>query len=114
MPSGGKRKGAGAPIGNRNALKHGGRAKVIYGVPLNKVLSPFEYKALCLEQMAALKELNEIDGGSGYSYSVYLNHKHRYLGAIEFNERKQKTRSEKTDRAFNKYFSDAMKRFRST
>ncbi len=47
MPRGGKREGAGAPKGNRNALKHGGRAKVLYGIPLNKKLSRFEYRALC-------------------------------------------------------------------
>ena len=43
MARGGKRVGAGAPKGNRNALKHGGRAKVHYGVPLDKTLSSFEY-----------------------------------------------------------------------
>ena len=47
MARGGKRVGAGAPKGNRNALKHGGRAKVHYGVPLDKTLSSFEYRALC-------------------------------------------------------------------
>ena len=51
MARGGKRKGAGAPKGNKNALKHGGRAKVMHGVPLDKELSDFEYKALCLVQL---------------------------------------------------------------
>jgi len=111
MPRGGKRVGAGAPKGNGNALKHAGRAKVFYGVPLDKELTRFEYRALCLEQMATLKELDEIDGGSGYSYSMYLKHKHRYRGAVEFNERRNKARSEKSGRLFIKYVDGIMKKY---
>jgi hypothetical protein len=109
MARGGKRKGAGAPLGNQNALKHGGRAKVKYGVPLDKVLSTFEYKALCMVQMATLKDLNEVGGGSGYSQYMYILHKRRYIGAIEFNERRNVSKATKFDREFLKYCDSALK-----
>lgn len=109
MPSGGKRQGAGAPIGNKNALKHGGRAKVLYGVPLYKVLTTFEYRALCLEQLTMLKELDELDGG--WTSPRYLVHKDRYIGAVTFCERRSKFKSayDKENRVFLRYVSDELK-----
>lgn len=87
---GGKRKGAGAPKGNQNALKHGGRAKVLYGVPLNKKLTRFEYRALCMEQLETIKQQDEfIDCTS----CTYLQHKDRYKGAIFFREKRIKNRA---------------------
>ena len=91
MPRGGKRKGAGAPKDNQNAFKHGGRAKVLYGVDLNKQLTSFEYKALCMEQMGQLKHLDELDDGG--TSQLYLEHKERYKGAIFFREKRSKTKS---------------------
>ncbi len=90
MPRGGKREGAGAPKGNTNALKHGGRAKVIYGVPLNKKLSRFEYRALCLEQLSTLKHIDELEGG--WISPQYQEHKKRYKGAVTFSERRSKAK----------------------
>lgn len=82
MARGGKRKGAGAPKGNKNALKHGGRAKVMHGVPLDKQLSDFEYKALCLVQLETLKKLNK-DNDYESRLLIY-NHFNRYKGALSF------------------------------
>jgi hypothetical protein len=103
MSRGGKRSGAGAPKGNQNALKHGGRAKVLYGVPLNKKLNRFEYRALCLEQLEQLSLVDEFHGQSIYLLKMYLKHKNRYIGAVEFNERKRQTKVNKSDRLFLKY-----------
>ncbi len=90
MPRGGKRKGAGAPKGNKNALKHGGRARVLYGVPLKKELTQFEYRALCMEQLQTIKEQDEYyDWTSG----TYLQHKDRYKGAIFFREKRNKNKA---------------------
>ncbi|MCK8118500.1 hypothetical protein MTF68_13080 [Pseudoalteromonas sp. 2CM37A] len=82
MARGGKRKGAGAPKGNKNALKHGGRAKVMHGVPLDKELSDFEYKALCLVQLETLKKLNKDD--SYESRLLIYKHFMRYKGTLSF------------------------------
>ncbi|KGK02158.1 hypothetical protein [Pseudoalteromonas sp. ND6B] len=82
MTRGGKRKGAGAPKGNKNAFKHGGRAKVMHGVPLDKELSDFEYKALCLVQLETLKKLNK---DNDYESRLLINnHFNRYKGALSF------------------------------
>lgn len=90
MPRGGKREGAGAPKGNQNALKHGGRSRVLYGVPLNKHLTEFEYKALCMMQLGNLKEIDELNGG--WISPIYQNHKIRYQGAVIFRETRSKTK----------------------
>lgn len=82
MGRGGKRKGAGAPKGNKNAFKHGGRAKVMHGVPLDKELSDFEYKALCLVQLETLKKLNKDNDYE--SRLLITNHFNRYKGALSF------------------------------
>lgn len=84
MPRGGKRKGAGAPKGNTNALKHGGRARVLYGIQLDQKLTRFQYRALCMEQLEQLKQ-NDIEVGCGLSKTYYL-HRRRYRGAVVFNE----------------------------
>ncbi|WP_076919181.1 hypothetical protein [Pseudoalteromonas sp. SK18] len=82
MARGGKRKGAGAPKGNKNAFKHGGRAKVMHGVPLDKQLSDFEYKALCLVQLETLKKLNK---DNDYESRLLINnHFNRYKGTLSF------------------------------
>lgn len=82
MARGGKRKGAGAPKGNKNAFKHGGRAKVMHGIPLDKELSDFEYKALCLVQLETLKKLNKDDS---YEYRLLIyKHFMRYKGTLSF------------------------------
>ena len=91
MGRGGKRKGAGAPKGNTNALKHGGRAKVIYGIPLDRKLTRFEYRSLCFEQLEAVKILDEVEGG--WVSPLYLNHKVRYRGALLFSERRVRSKS---------------------
>lgn len=91
MPRGGKRNGAGAPKGNSNAIKHGGRAKVFYGIPLDKKLTRFEYRALCLEQLDQVKSqdvLFDITLGS-----TYYQLKQRYHGAIFINEKISMTSS---------------------
>jgi hypothetical protein len=103
MPRGGKRLGAGAPKGNQNALKHGGRAKVLYGVPLNKRLTRFEYRALCLEQLEQLSVVHELYGESPYLITMYSKHKRRYIGAVEFNERKRQAKANKSNRLFLQY-----------
>jgi hypothetical protein len=90
MPRGGKRKGAGAPKGNQNALKHVGRAKVRYGVPLDVKLTRFEYRALCMEQLQAIKELDDY---LSWTSPLYLEHKNRYKGAIYFREARIKCNS---------------------
>ncbi|AQQ00637.1 hypothetical protein B0W48_12965 [Pseudoalteromonas aliena] len=81
MPRGGKRKGAGAPKGNKNAFKHGGRAKVFFGVALNKELTLFEYRALCLMQLNELQEQVQLTGNKQLIYK-YLK---RYKGAVMVN-----------------------------
>jgi hypothetical protein len=88
MPRGGKRKGAGAPKGNQNALKHGGRAKVLYGISLDRKLSKFEYRALCMEQLEALKTSDELEGG--WTSVTYFKLRERYAGAVFFRESRAK------------------------
>lgn len=80
MPRGGKRKGAGAPKGNTNALKHGGRARVLFGIPLDKELTRIEYRALCLEQLNHILEEDK-NTGLGMSSKFWELNK-RYKGAI--------------------------------
>lgn len=83
MPRGGKRKGAGAPAGNKNALKHGGRAKVLFGIPLDKKINRVEYRALCLEQLETIKEYEK---GRYLGLSEVFNlHYERYKGAVRLN-----------------------------
>ena len=82
MARGGKRKGAGAPKGNKNAYKHGGRAKVLHGVPLDKELSECEYKALCLVQLEALKKMDKRHDCE-FRLLIY-KHLKRYGGALSF------------------------------
>ncbi len=88
MPRGGKRPGAGAPKGNTNALRHGGRAKVLFGIPLEIQLTRFEYRALCFEQLEEVKLRDE--NLFGEISMDYVAHKKRYQGTIEFNERIKK------------------------
>ena len=95
MSRGGKRKGAGAPKGNTNAIKHGGRAKVLYGIPLDKKLTVFEYRSLCFEQLDTLKTLDEFEGG--WVSPIYLNHKDRYRGALLFSERRVRSKCKHTN-----------------
>jgi hypothetical protein len=90
MARGGKREGAGAPKGNQNALKHGGRAKVLYGVSLDQELRRFEYRALCMEQLEAIKRQDEYWGSTSI---LYLKHKERYKGAIFFQENLNKSKA---------------------
>jgi len=112
MARGGRRLGAGAPMGNKNALKHGGRAKVLYGVPLYKALNNFEYRSLCFEQLAMLKELDELDGG--WISPQYLAHKERYIGAVVFNERRSKYKSayDRENRTLLRFIDDQNIRYR--
>ena len=85
MPRGGKRKGAGAPKGNQNALQHGGRAKVRYGVPLDVPLTRNQYRALCMDQLDQLKAIDESQElDEGCISPLYLDHKERYKGAMFF------------------------------
>jgi len=93
MSRGGKRPGAGAPKGNTNALKHGGRAKVLFGIPLTMQLSRFEYRALCFEQLEEIKLRDE--NLVGAISTDYVAHKKRYQGAIEFSDRIRKKYSSK-------------------
>lgn len=81
MARGGKRVGAGAPKGNKNALKHGGRAKVHYGVPLGKTLSSFEYRALCLEQLDSVKEFDLLNNHR--LTDCFWGYYHRYKGVFK-------------------------------
>lgn len=83
MPRGGKRKGAGAPKGNTNALKHGGRAKVLFGIPLDKELTRVEYLGLCLTQ---LEYIHKHCKRNGFAPSnEFLIHSQRYGGAVRGN-----------------------------
>lgn len=93
MPRGGKRAGAGAPKGNTNALKHGGRAKVMFGIPLEIQLTRFEYRALCFEQLDSIKQRDEALVGE---ISIdFVTYKKRYQGAIEFSDRIRKKSTSK-------------------
>lgn len=109
MARGGKRNGAGAPKGNQNAFKHGGRAKVLYGIALNRQLTSFEYKALCFEQLDAIKKIDEAEGG--WVSPSYLHHKKRYRGALLFSERRvrSKCRYTKEHKEFMRYAKERMK-----
>ena len=111
MPSGGKRKGAGAPKGNKNALKHGGRAKVLYGITLNQKLTKFEYRALCMEQLEVLKTSDELEGG--WTSQTYFQHRERYAGAVFFRESRAKYKCKYAleNRALLRFADSVMKRY---
>lgn len=83
MARGGKRKGAGAPKGNTNALKHGGRAKVLFGIPLDKQLTRFEYIALCLTRLDYISENSSNSEPS--ENPVFKMHNNRYISLVGIN-----------------------------
>ncbi len=52
------------------------------------------------EQLEQLSFVDEIYGGSPYLIKMYAQHKRRYIGAVELNERKQQIKIYKSDRNF--------------